>query len=76
MGDTVTTRLHIGGLTPQITPDHLRDRFKSFGNVKDVETLADDALGESEHCQNEGETPCSWRLSVIYSLLLECSDIR
>lgn len=43
--DAVTRRLHIGGLTPSITPDHLRDRFKSFGTVTDVEQLGLDALG-------------------------------
>jgi hypothetical protein len=47
MAETLMTRLHIGGLTPLITPDHLRDRFRSFGTVLDVETLGPDALGES-----------------------------
>lgn len=46
MGDTVTKRLHIGGLTPTITPEHLRDRFRSFGKVLDVEEMGLNALGE------------------------------
>lgn len=52
MAETLTQRLHVGGLTPSITVDHLRDRFRSFGAVLDVEELGIDALGESEvgHC--------------------------
>lgn len=46
MGDTVTKRLHIGGLTPTITLEHLRDRFKSFGTVLEVEETGLNALGE------------------------------
>lgn len=45
MTDTVTKRLHIGGLTPNITSSHLRDRFKIFGQVDEVEQLQPDALG-------------------------------
>lgn len=43
---TVTKRLHIGGLTPNITTTHLRDRFKIFGQVDEVEELQPDALGQ------------------------------
>lgn len=46
MADTVTKRLHIGGITPSITTDHIRDRFRSFGTVHDVEEMGLDALGE------------------------------
>ena len=45
--DIVTKRIHVGGLTPSITPAHIQDRFKSFGTVLDVEELKADALGES-----------------------------
>jgi hypothetical protein len=45
--DIVTKRIHVGGLTPSITPAHIEDRFKSFGTVLDVEELKADALGES-----------------------------
>ncbi len=38
-------RLHIGGLTPNITPEHLEARFKIFGQVDGVETLGPDGLG-------------------------------
>lgn len=44
--DIVTKRIHVGGLTPSITPAHIKDRFKSFGNVLDVEDLKADALGK------------------------------
>lgn len=44
---TVSTRLHVGGLTPMITPAHIRDRFSSFGTVREVESLQLDALGQS-----------------------------
>lgn len=43
---TVVKRLHISGLTPQITQDHLRDRFKSFGTVLDLEVPGPNAFGE------------------------------
>lgn len=43
--DIVTKRIHLGGLTPNITPAHIKDRFKSFGNVLDVEELGVDGLG-------------------------------
>lgn len=43
----VTKRLHVGGLTPSITSTHIKDRFASFGTVKDVETLQPDALGKA-----------------------------
>jgi hypothetical protein len=58
MGETVTKRLHIGGITPSITADHLRDRFRSFGTVQEVEEMGIDALGESSsvtsnwHCHS------------------------
>lgn len=45
MTETVTKRLHIGGLTPNITPTHLKDRFEIFGQVDEVEQLQPDALG-------------------------------
>ncbi|WVQ93632.1 hypothetical protein IAU59_000708 [Kwoniella sp. CBS 9459] len=43
---TVTKRLHIGGLTPAITTTHIKDRFASFGTVRDVEEMQPDALGQ------------------------------
>lgn len=43
--ETVTKRLHIAGLTPNITPAHLKDRFGSFGTVSEVEDMALDPLG-------------------------------
>lgn len=45
--ETITKRLHIGGLKPEITTVHLKDRFSIFGTVKDVEELQPDALGMS-----------------------------
>ena len=42
-----TTRLHVSGLTANVTPAHIRDRFASFGTVRDVEELQATALGES-----------------------------
>ena len=42
-----TVRLHVGGLTPNITQEHLLHRFKIFGQVDEVETLAPDGLGMS-----------------------------
>lgn len=44
--DIVTKRIHVGGLTPNITTSHIKDRFKSFGNVLEVEELKADALGK------------------------------
>ena len=44
----VVTRLHIGGLTPNITSEHIIDRFQTFGEVRGVEDLQLDAVGESE----------------------------
>lgn len=38
-------RLHISGLTPQITPADLKERFQRFGNVETVDTVRPDALG-------------------------------
>ena len=40
-------RLHISGLTPQITADDLIRRFSSFGTVKALDGLGKrDALGD------------------------------
>lgn len=47
MADLLTQRLHVGGITPSITVDHLRDRFRSFGTVLNVEELGVDPLGET-----------------------------
>jgi hypothetical protein len=44
--DIVTKRIHVGGLTSSITPAHIKDRFKSFGNVLQVEEMSEDGLGE------------------------------
>lgn len=44
--DIITKRIHVGGLTPSITPAHIKDRFKSFGNVLQVEEMSEDGLGE------------------------------
>ena len=46
MEELVTKRIHVGGLTPNITTQHIRDRFKSFGTVMDVEELMPDVHGE------------------------------
>ncbi|WWD16369.1 hypothetical protein CI109_100795 [Kwoniella shandongensis] len=43
---TVTKRIHIGGLTPSITTAHIKDRFSSFGNVREVEEMKPDGLGQ------------------------------
>lgn len=43
--DIITKRIHVGGLTPSITPSHIKDRFKSFGNVLQVEEMSEDGLG-------------------------------
>lgn len=43
---TLKKRLHVGGLTPQITPAHLKDRFSSFGVVTDVGDMGPNALGD------------------------------
>ena len=45
--ESVVKRLHVGGITPNITATHLKDRFKSFGTVRDVDELSPDALGMS-----------------------------
>lgn len=42
----ITTRLHVAGLTPNITTEHIRDRFSLFGKVQDVEQPQPDALGK------------------------------
>lgn len=45
--DVVTKRLHVSGLTPQITFDDLKTRFSSFGDVKALDGLGKlDALGQ------------------------------
>jgi hypothetical protein len=44
---TIIKRLHVGGITPNITTQHIADRFKSFGKVTSVEDLAEDGLGEA-----------------------------
>ena len=41
-------RLHISGLTPQITPADLKERFQRFGNVQTVDAVGPDALGTPE----------------------------
>jgi hypothetical protein len=43
-------RLHISGLTPQISPADLKERFQRYGNVEAVDTVGPDALGRS--CQD------------------------
>lgn len=43
-------RLHISGLTPQISPADLKERFQRYGNVEAVDTVGSDALGRS--CQD------------------------
>lgn len=48
MGEpTITRRLHIAGLTAQVTSSHVKDRLGSFGKVSEVEDVAVDALGQS-----------------------------
>ncbi|OCF59395.1 hypothetical protein L486_02060 [Kwoniella mangroviensis CBS 10435] len=42
---TITKRLHVGGLTPAITTQHIKERFSSFGVVSEIEELGVDALG-------------------------------
>ncbi|ORX35300.1 hypothetical protein BD324DRAFT_632243 [Kockovaella imperatae] len=46
VAETVQKRLHVAGLIPSITPEHLKDRFKSFGTVNSVEWPGPDALGQ------------------------------
>ncbi len=46
MDDPITKRVHVGGLIPSITAEHLRDRFRSFGTVTAVEEMGLNALGE------------------------------
>jgi hypothetical protein len=43
----IRRRLYITGLTSNISSDHIRDRFSSFGTVRDVDELQPDALGLS-----------------------------
>ncbi|WWC99455.1 hypothetical protein V866_006358 [Kwoniella sp. B9012] len=43
---TITKRLHVGGLTPAITTQHIKERFSSFGVVSEIEELGVDALGQ------------------------------
>ncbi|WWC58359.1 uncharacterized protein I303_100899 [Kwoniella dejecticola CBS 10117] len=43
---TMTKRLHVGGLTPAITAQHIKERFSSFGTVTNVEELKPDAFGQ------------------------------
>lgn len=58
--DIVTKRIHVGGLTPSITPTHIKDRFKSFGNVLQVEEMSEDGLGERlPHLQPRSSTDSS-----------------
>ena len=59
MESQVIKRLHVGNLTPSITPTHIRDRFASFGRVIEIEQLGNDALGMS--------IPLS--ISLIWSLI-------
>lgn len=68
---TVVKRLHISGLTPQITQDHLRDRFKSFGTVLGLEVPGPNAFGEPRAFVylNIETTPaqlrkCEWQLKT------------
>mgnify|MGYP002718950791 FL=1 len=53
-------RLHISGLTPQITPADLKERFQRFGDVQTVDAVGPDALG----------TP-----NTFSCLKKECSDL-
>jgi hypothetical protein len=43
--ETVTKRLHVGGITPNITATHIKERFSIFGIVTDIEELKPNALG-------------------------------
>ena len=45
--EVLVKRLHVGGITPNITIDHLKARFNAFGTVRTVDELAPDALGSS-----------------------------
>jgi hypothetical protein len=47
--DIITKRLHVAGITPNITTSHLSDRFSIFGKVRDVEELQPNALGVSRY---------------------------
>ena len=37
MAETITKRLHISGLTPQISEKDIKDRFSSFGTVRTLD---------------------------------------
>jgi hypothetical protein len=54
--DTITKRLHVGGITPNITTTHLKDRFSIFGMVSEIEELQPDALGTSQPPAGESST--------------------
>lgn len=43
----IVKRLHVSGLIPTITSDHLKDRFNSFGQVECVDELGLDGNGMS-----------------------------
>jgi hypothetical protein len=42
-----TTRLHISGLTPSISANDLKQRFSTFGDVRDIDGVGKlDGVGE------------------------------
>ena len=47
MMDAVVKRLHVSGLTPQISYEDLKKRFSTFGNVSALDGFGKlDALGQ------------------------------
>jgi hypothetical protein len=73
--DIVTKRIHVGGLTPSITPAHIQDRFKSFGTVLDVEELKADALGESAVFECVPQLNFQVNLDHLLSLLFRLLEL-
>lgn len=62
MADTITKRIHVGGLVPNITVEHLRDRFRSFGTVLAVEEMGLNALGGTPSVQANHRRPAPVRV--------------
>jgi hypothetical protein len=70
-GETVTKRLHVGGITPNITTQHLKDRFASFGKVQTVDELAPDGLGGLPTADTSGQSSHSGQIRPFTFLTIE-----
>ena len=62
----VTTRLHLGHLTRNVTEEHIQEIFSTFGTLKSVELSIDKVLCSClfEHSAQRSHVGDRWRLPL------------